>query len=377
MLLKTYSGPDLASALAMARAEMGPDALVLATREVPGRFGLAGIEVTVGAARPGPPQPRDEIPAGVPPSRLDAMRRRLGRARPLDAEGPGVAFPLGSDASDPAVAHAADLACDPALAAAVPTLVAAGVSEDLATRFARIASRRASRRGGAACLADAAEQGISEIIRFAPIPLRSRCLFVVGPPGSGKTTTVAKLAARLALGGGRSVVFAEADVDRIGSVEQARIFSCHVGAKLVRLDTPRDVPRALEVAGEDGMVLVDTPGVGARDADRVALIAELRDAVPGCDAAILVPAGLHRDEAARVLERFAEARPTCAAFSRVDDGARVGELVTALAGSKLPLSFLTTGHRVPDDLEGATPRGLAAILLRSVPQDGHPPEACS
>ena len=352
MVLKTYTAPDLASALALARSELGPDALVLATREVAGRFGLEAVEVTVGVSRPAPAAafaPGSPGHAPITSPKRPAARRRLsayeGEPEPREAAAP------------------------PSLAPALDALVDAGLSRDLALRFAKIASRSLPRRASARKIAEAAERGIAGIVEFAPLPIRSRCLFVVGPPGAGKTTTVAKLVARLALSRDRRVVFAEADADRIGSLEQAEIFCRHIGATPLALAAPSDLAGALAAAGPRGSVVVDTPGVGARDRDRLAFLRELRAAAPSAEVAILVPAGLHRDEAARVLERFAVLRPSCAAFSRVDDGGRPGELVTALASARLPLSFVTTGHEVPGDLESASARGLAAMLLRA----GTPP----
>jgi flagellar biosynthesis GTPase FlhF len=80
---------------------------------------------------------------------------------------------------------------------------------------------------------------------------------------------------------------------------------------------------------------------------------------------VLLPAGLHRAEAERVLSRFAPLEPTCAALSRADDGGRPGEIVSALAARGVPLAFVTHGHRIPDDLSPASPRDVGAILLRA------------
>jgi flagellar biosynthesis protein FlhF len=360
MLLKTFTAPDLATALAEARAEMGPDALVLATREIPGRLGLGSVEVTVGASRP------ETVPDNDARDRLRSLVTRIGGSRPAPPAAPRAAAPA-SRPTKPATAEGP-------LSSAVAALVAAGVSRDLAARFAKIGSCGLPRRATARHIAEAAERGIAGLLSFSPLPLRSRCLFIVGPPGAGKTTTVAKLAARIVLASGRRVVFGEADGDRIGSMEQAEIFCRHIGAKPVRLDGPADLKRALRSAGTGGAVLVDTPGVGARDSERMAFITGLREAAPTADLAVLVPSGLHWNEAKRILERFAPLRPTCVAFARVDDGDRPGELVTALADAKLPLSFITTGHQVPEDLESATPRGLAALLLRVGHQAAHPLE---
>ena len=76
----------------------------------------------------------------------------------------------------------------------------------------------------------------------------------------------------------------------------------------------------------------------------------------------------------RVIDLFAPLDPTCVAFSKIDDGRRLGDLVSALAPTRIPLAFVTNGHRVPDDLEDASPRGLAAAILRSARGVGRPRE---
>jgi flagellar biosynthesis protein FlhF len=207
-------------------------------------------------------------------------------------------------------------------------------------------------------------RAVESLVSFAPMPVASRCLFVVGPPGSGKTTTAAKLAARIASAGRRQVFLAQADVDKVGSLEQSEIYARHMDAVLARVDEPADLLRAVRDAGKDGFVVVDTPGLASRDGERLERMRALRSAVPEARVAVLLPCGLHRDHAARAVERLAPLHPTCVAFSRVDDGDRVGELVSAVAGLDLPLAFLTNGPRVPDDLESATARSLAVLLLR-------------
>jgi len=335
VLLRTYRAPDLATALAQARSELGPDALVLSTSEIEGGLGLTGVEVTVAALRnrpaagvaarsePPPPPRADEPPPG---------------GRPIPAP--------------PA-----------ALEAAVRALVASGVSQDLAIRFARIAARDLARGAGAAELAAATVTALEAIVPLAPLPTRSRCLFLVGPPGCGKTTTAAKLVTRAAAENHGPVFFAVADLDRVGALEEADIYARHAGATLARVDGPEDLARALADAGVEGTVVVDTSGVSARDERRLRRLEALRGSVPDAATAVILPAGLHREEASRILDRFCVFSPTCAGISRVDDGGRLGDLLTALAGAGLPLSFVTTGHRIPQDLEEVSAGSLALMLL--------------
>lgn len=326
MLLKTYTGPDLASALVRARSEMGPDALVLASQEIEGGLGLRAWEVTVAAKR------------ATPRARFDAAE-----APPAERE------------PDP---------LHPTVLAAAHALVEAGLAPSLAARVARSTAESIGKAADPDGIFRAASRGLAALVPVSTTALHARCLFVVGPPGAGKTTTAAKLAARGALAACGTTLLAESDLDRVGAIEEAAILSHHLGARLARLEGPEDLRRAMKDAGRDGRIVVDTPGVGRADDGRISRIAALRAAAPEAEVAILLPSGLRREEAALVLERFDAIRPTAVAFSRVDESPFVGELVSAVAERGLPLAFVTDGHRVPDDLEAADPGRLLARLIR-------------
>jgi flagellar biosynthesis protein FlhF len=378
MQIKTFHAPDLASALARARAELGPDALVLATNEMRGRLGLTSIEITVAVDRKSESETgettrlRDELIELR--QRLHASERRLG---PVTTAGttparrhlpPGTGTLPARSHRPPATAEAPTLRAGElpaALRAAVEALVRAGLSRDLALRFARSAARDLGAATDTERLAAATTGAMGELLTFAERPLESRVLFVVGPPGAGKSTTVAKLAARAVLDDRTRIVLAQADTERVGALEQSRVYARHLELELVAVHDPKQLSEAQRLAGPRGTVLVDTAGIGARDLERLDALLRLRSTVPEARVALLLPAGLHRLEARRVLQRFAPLEPSFVAISRVDDAARPGELVTAVAQAGLPLGFLTNGHRVPDDLQEATPRTLAALLLRS------------
>lgn len=335
MRLKTYRAPDLSTALALARSEAGPDALVLATSEIPGRMGLTCVEVTVAVeAEP------------VDPAAALASTRARDRSRPDP-----------TSRAQPVVQT--DEIDEAALERAVAVLVEGGVSRDLALRFGRIAGTRS-----AADVTGLVAGALERIVPFRLPPLAGRTLFVVGPPGAGKSATVAKLAARIVLEERRPALIAQADLERIGSLEQTQIYSRCLDVPHVAVRDARDLVAARRAAGADATVLVDTAGVGASDPQRRTLLDSLRAAAPDAEMALIVPNGIHETEARRVLERFGPLRPTCVALSKLDDGSRPGEVLGALAPRRLPLAFLTHGHRVPDDLLVATPVALAGLLVR-------------
>lgn len=328
MQLKTYSGPDLASALARAREEAGPSALVLATNEVKGRLGLTRVEVTVGIDRtPARASARAPEPPAAPPATIE----------------PGL---------------------HPALSAAYESMVRSGLDAGLARRFARGASGRLGPNPRPSVLTRAAEDAMRDLV---PIVSRfgSRVLFLVGPPGAGKSTTAAKIAGSAAAEGHEDVVVIEADDVSAGSLATVRRHSTRLGYRTVVARTPDEVIRCVREAGRSATVIVDTFGVGASDRERGRRLRDLSDAFPGAEVALVIPAGIHGEEARRVIERFRPLQPTCAVISKADDGSRPGEILTALIPERLPIAFITHGHRVPEHLSEASPRGVTAMLLDS------------
>ncbi len=356
MQLKTYKAHDLATALDRARRELGPKAIVLATNEIRGRLGLSHVEITV-AVDPARVSTSSDLQRLA--KEVGSIRRRAeSDVKPTQPPAP---IPTKTSVPSPNVPGTSP---DPSFRTAVEALVRSGLSSDLALRFARIASEHLQTRDERDLVA-ATDLAMEELVPFTSSPVGTHVLFVVGPPGAGKTTTIAKLAARTARRQSRRVVYAQADSSRLDSLQQAQIYARHANIDLTSVRTPDDLSRAIRSVGRDGSVLVDTAGIGAADTERLRELISLRRSSPAAQVVLLIPSGLHHDEARDVVNRFEPVRPTCIAFSRVDDGRRLGELVTATAASRLPLAFITNGHRIPEDIEDASPRGLAALLLRS------------
>jgi flagellar biosynthesis protein FlhF len=344
-----FRAQTVEDAVAAACAAHGAEADIVATQLVAARglrglMGLREVEVTVAPARQASvrrpaPVATDAAPSiGAPAAVLGVLERlRLAGRR-----GPAA---VAADRPDPLVAQ----------------LVATGLDRELATRVARGAPRGSRRSITAAALEAAIEAALATELGglvsgdepFAPVEL------FVGPPGAGKTTTIAKIAARERAQRGRKLSLLAADGFRVGAVEQLRLYADLIGSPFAVARTPAEIERSLVATASP--VLVDTAGRSIGDA-RALEVAERLSSLPGVRTHVVLPAGSSVRQAARLLDAYG-ARARRVVLTRLDEGDSVAPLLRLIAERDLTLSYLGTGQRVPDDLERASGALLAGHIL--------------
>ncbi|MCP4679337.1 MAG: hypothetical protein GY854_28380 [Deltaproteobacteria bacterium] len=193
-----------------------------------------------------------------------------------------------------------------------------------------------------------------------------RIFSFIGPSGVGKTTTLAKIASRMALSEGLDIVMVTTDTYRIGSVDQARRYAELIGVPLVVADRPETMASALRTyAGVDAL-LVDTPGRAFENNDvRRALSTILSAADEPIEDHLIISATHSPAQQAAIGQRFNEFGPCRLVVTKIDEATQPGGLLNAAKLTSLPVSYLTDGQRVPEDIEVATTSRLIQILLGS------------
>ncbi|MEM6639192.1 MAG: flagellar biosynthesis protein FlhF [Pseudomonadota bacterium] len=177
---------------------------------------------------------------------------------------------------------------------------------------------------------------------------------VVGPTGVGKTTSIAKLAARCALQHGRdSLALISTDTYRIGAQEQLATF-----ARI--LDVPvhlaRDRDELDDVLGrlqDRRLVLIDTAGVGQRDAKLTATLAIASTSRHRIKRLLAVPANVQRDSQDEVIRRFNASPLHALIVTKLDEAASFGATFSNVLRHDVPVAYITDGQRVPEDLHSA------------------------
>jgi flagellar biosynthesis protein FlhF len=191
----------------------------------------------------------------------------------------------------------------------------------------------------------------------------------IGPPGSGKTTSLVKMALLRAEKAARPVHFISADSHRVGAAEQLRTYASILGAGLDLVDSPQLLAQSIEANLHRETILIDTPGLSGEDFDLLNDLAEFLAHRPGIEKHLVLPATMRFRDLRRCLQRYEPFRASGLLFTHLDETDRFGALCSAALWSGLPLSFLSGGQQIPEDLEEATHERLLRLLFAPEPDE--------
>jgi flagellar biosynthesis protein FlhF len=396
-------------ALRRIKEELGPEAVILSTRQIkPGKgvFGMLGrplIEVTAAAdlepapappagrpgghdsaAGPGRPSRADRRPEPAPAADhgpllalqadLDSLREELavvGR-RPRAGENEALSRDVRSlseklDRLLEQTARFERFRLAPGLRRLHDHLEAADLDRALAARIVTFLQEKLDAGGIAQGReAEAFRELVRRTVKVAGGTLRSgqapRVVALVGPTGVGKTTTVAKLAARFALQDGARVGLITVDTFRIAAVEQLKTYARIMDVPLrVALDAP-GFQSAVEDLADRELILVDTAGQSPRDEAALgALLALFPPQVP-VEVHLVLAVTTRTRDLEKILRHYGGLKVSRLLLTKLDETECHGPLLGLPVVSRLPLSYLTTGQNVPDDIEEATPEAVARYL---------------
>ncbi len=214
----------------------------------------------------------------------------------------------------------------------------------------------------------AMEKYIRKAIRIANgITLYSdkpKVVALIGPTGVGKTTTLAKIAARFVLEQGAKVALITADTYRISAVEQLKTYSDILGLPLEIVYNPQALKDAIAKHSDKQLILLDTAGRSQYNSYQMDELKELLDIDVEIEKHLVMSATTKTSDGMELLENFAVCRPDRVIFTKVDETMTHGLILNILQRRKAALSYLTNGQSVPDDMEPASVEKLAELLLR-------------
>jgi flagellar biosynthesis protein FlhF len=380
MKIKSYYSRTVEDAIASARQEMGPEAMLVNSRKAPpevrhlgeyevvfANVGPAGGPAEASLKLPG--ESGEAFPSFAAPQgdrlstevaelkrELEGMRRAITRTAYAPAQWTGVS----QDVSD-----------------AYASLTAAEISGDLAREIAQAAGDRLNnnrlpsgrtvlKTDGAAFQRALTEELSSRFTADGTLgrsPAQPRIVALVGPPGSGKTTTLVKLAVNYGLAARRPVLLLSMDTYRVAAADQLRSYAAILGVGFQLLETVSALAQAIEENRGKELIFIDTPGLAYGDLEDSATLAHFLATRGDIDTHLVLPASMKAADLSRMVDAFEALRPRHLLFTKLDETGSYGPIFSEASRSGKSLSFFTAGQRIPEDLEVASTERVLDLLL--------------
>ncbi|MCL2789967.1 MAG: flagellar biosynthesis protein FlhF [Desulfobulbus sp.] len=419
MQVKVFEAQDMATGLKMVKEALGPDALILSTRTIRSdSFGMLGkpmMEITAAVdnnwqePRPKSPAPRTtRYTQAIRPRSQDSVQPDLTydelwrqdqpkRQPPYPPSGRSNVPSAGQDVQSELAelrALVKGLAnrisgldapalrspyVEPEFAAPATSpvpmdpvtglLTGYGINQETALVIARFVretighTRHLDDTGLNAIL----KAAIARLFNTAQVldnrPARQQRLSLIGPTGVGKTTTLAKIAAHFLSRHGGRIGLITIDTYRIAAVEQLKVYGEIMRLPLEVVIAPQDLEASLEKFRDFDLVLIDTAGRSPKSELEIRELATLFRPELGIENHLLLAATTRERELEETIRRFSALPISSFIFSKIDECDQLGVLLNIHYKNDTPISFLTNGQRVPEDLLMPAPADIAALIL--------------
>jgi flagellar biosynthesis protein FlhF len=160
------------------------------------------------------------------------------------------------------------------------------------------------------------------------------------------------------------MAFITADLYRLAAVEQLQKYSEILGVDLEVTYSPEEVKDALKKHKNDHLLLFDTAGTCQRNMPQMSTLGSIIDASEPTEIHLVLSATTKFSDMIDIIEHFKSVKPTHFIFTKIDESTTFGPLLNIISKYKTPISYLTTGQNVPEDIEIAKPERIAKLLLQ-------------
>jgi flagellar biosynthesis protein FlhF len=212
------------------------------------------------------------------------------------------------------------------------------------------------------------EQVIAEVIKIVnPLSnpwINQKRISFIGPTGVGKTTTIAKVAANYLINCGKKVALATIDNYRIAAVEQLKIYGQIMNIPVETANSPQRLKNIFDRHQDKDLILVDTAGRSPKDELSLQELAGFLDPALQIENHLVLSATSRENELYSVIKRFENIELHGLVFTKLDECDLLGSILNVHLQAGYPMSFLTNGQKVPEDLLPNEPHHLARMILQ-------------
>ncbi len=189
---------------------------------------------------------------------------------------------------------------------------------------------------------------------------------LIGPTGVGKTTTIAKLAANFALSRNIDMALLTIDTYRVAAIEQLKTYGDIIGLPVEVVLTPQSLKEALKLHLDKGLILIDTAGRSPYNRLHINELRSFLDVEPRVETHLVLSASTRLADLKQIVKNFASTGVDRLIFSKTDETDIVGGVISIAHETGLPVSYVTTGQSVPDDIMVAEGQSLSRMLVQQL-----------
>ena len=379
MQIKRFEAKNMTTALRLIKGELGPDAVILSARSLrkgKGFFGsmkYAGVEVTAAIDTR-----ESRIKTGNAGGAKTAYQKLLNRPSYKDKQAPEL------DGNVPAVppAHGrsypkrqrphnkVESSNQREFSFLYQQMLGQGVDRQLASELIDEIKRIPATRDLVANEdLNAHLKSILEGMgiwadRNAFVNGKRQVVALIGTTGVGKTTTIAKLAARQTNRYQKQVAVITIDNYGIAANEQLKSYARIIGIPLETAINPTELNRAIKKHEQKDLIFIDTPGINPNNQNQLRELEAYFAKLPDLQKHLVVSVATKEKDLRKTLQAFQEIGVQRLLFSKIDESKTYGNMLNALIRTNIPLSFLSCGRRVPDDIEAGSIQKLVDLIFQ-------------
>lgn len=392
MRIKRYFGSSIRQAIQKVREEQGPDAVILSNRKVDGGVEIVAAidfdEILLDADAPinrepaTPPKAGSHMPPRVVPRAATKPSHPMPATTPAHPASPRPASapPASAPAAEPALTEMRrELS---SLRGMLEQQISSLVWGDVARRHPRHANllKLLLQLELSPKLCQQIVEELSETrdaqhawrnalgllahklpVTDDDILARGGVAALLGPTGVGKTTTIAKLAARFAVRhGSRHVALVTTDNYRIGAQDHLRAYAKILDVPLHVAVTANELRETLQNLSERKLVLIDTTGMSQFDLRLTEQFSLIRAGSPAIRSYVVLSATTREAALEEIIRSYQRIRPSGCILTKVDEAVGLGGVLSAIVRHKLAVAYVSDGQRVPEDLYTARAHSLVS-----------------
>lgn len=361
---RTFKAASIQEAISLIKEELGPDAMILSTRKLPKKpldpYGreMVEVEAAVNMEEPGP--------APDEPDLLESLKADIAEIKDM------ISIAGFGSGMQNVLCHQFESV------GVLASFLRSGVSESLACHLVEKASEDLS---GVPDPGDRIKSLKQNVMHQCLKRLQVRDFFLgitagrmphaaafVGPTGVGKTTTIAKLAALLSFRQRMRIGMISVDNYRVGAFEQLKAYAAIMGLPCMPAFTADDLAEALDRMKTMDLILIDTAGHSHNDKEKINEILGLLRSDFGISVHLTLSVTTELINMVEAAKAFSVFNPDTYVFTKIDEARRCGKILDQMNEFNLPVSLVTNGQKVPEDLIMPDKQTLLKIILGKMPK---------